>query len=371
MKRIAIVLLGLLLLSAIAAAVSLPYTFNGKPYYIVSSANASEDTGDEVCAKVGMECVGYSIETEDVCKYFHPSAAVSSSLDGDFSGVYCDGLPQTGVCSGKINTCHNCPACTNTVDCSTPIGNLYREMFVECKPKVSKGFLEDIFDAIRAFFSQMSTGFFSLFSAQPIITQPIITQPIFQRQVITQTVSVQIGPYPGMWACEFLQIPFPGVNKKLVSCPYETPGAAINDAANAFCRNAMSSSLAEAAMCSEQGVIVCVHPCETEVPYIMPTRCAFDIDRPRGNQAEPLNWCPPKQPTPVPPSGAGRPDNCFDTAYQAHPGYNSNQAFWDGYTADTDGVCQSEYGRGVPSPCAHIVQISYRGNPYYICWYNN
>ncbi|MFH1587043.1 MAG: hypothetical protein ABID38_04255 [Candidatus Diapherotrites archaeon] len=188
--------------------------------------------------------------------------------------------------------------------------------------------------------------------------------------VIQQTQIIQIGPYPGKWACDFYQIPFPGVNKKLVSCPYETPGAAINDAANAYCRTAMASPWAEADMCNEQGVIVCVHPCETSPAHIIPARCAFDNDRPRGNQAEPLNWCPPKAGVTVP-SGAGRPDNCFDTAYQAHRGYNENQALWDGYMADTDGVCQSEYGKGIPGPCAHSVQLSTNGNPYYLCWYNN
>jgi len=70
-------------------------------------------------------------------------------------------------------------------------------------------------------------------------------------------------------------------------------------------------------------------------------------------------------------SALGRPANCDDTTYQAHPGYNENQATWDRFTAETDGVCQSQYGRGVPSPCVHIAQISVQGNPYYICWYNN
>ena len=108
-------------------------------------------------------------------------------------------------------------------------------------------------------------------------------------------VTVEIGPYPNMYACEFLQIPWPGVNKKLVSCPVETPGAAINDAANQFCRTAMGSDFAEAAVCDANGVIVCTHPCETTPPTLIPDRCAFDNDRPRGNQAPPLNWCPISQ----------------------------------------------------------------------------
>ena len=180
-----------------------------------------------------------------------------------------------------------------------------------------------------------------------------------------------IGPYPGKWGCEFMQIPFPNVNKKHVSCPYETPGAAINDAANEFCRQVMSSDWAVAEVCDENGVIVCIHPCETTPAHIIPDRCAFDNDRQRGNQAPPLLWCLTTEETPPTPPGSGRPTDCFDTAYQAHPGYNENQETWDRYTAETDGVCQSTYGRGVPSGCEHIVQLSSAGNPYYLCWYNN
>jgi hypothetical protein len=68
---------------------------------------------------------------------------------------------------------------------------------------------------------------------------------------------------------------------------------------------------------------------------------------------------------------AAKPDNCDDTAYQAHPGYNGNEELWDGYMANSDGVCQSQFGRGVPSPCVFSVQVSVGGNPYYLCWYNN
>ncbi|MFH1978700.1 MAG: hypothetical protein ABIJ92_05225, partial [Candidatus Aenigmatarchaeota archaeon] len=179
-------------------------------------------------------------------------------------------------------------------------------------------------------------------------------------------------PYPGFYGCEFVQLPWPGVNTKHVSCPYETPGAAINNAPDAFCKTAMGSQWAEAEICNEQGIILCLHPCETTPAHIKAQRCAFEAQRNRGNQAPPLDWCPPEDPVTPPPSGEGRPDNCDDTAYQAHPGYNGNEALWDGYAADTDGVCQTRFGTGVPSgPCAHTVQVSVGGNPYYLCFYNN
>lgn len=66
----------------------------------------------------------------------------------------------------------------------------------------------------------------------------------------------------------------------------------------------------------------------------------------------------------------GKPDNCDETYIQGHQGYAENQALWDSHSADTDGVCQSQYGSGIPSPCVHTVQLSISGNPYYLCWYN-
>jgi len=346
----------LLLATTSVGAVSQGFNYAGKEYYIVTSTDSTEDTGNEVCEKMGKRCVGYTENSAAVCKYFHSDATETSSMSGDLSGIYCDGPPQTGVCGTESNTCHTCPECTLSVDCSTAIGGLYREMYVECADKPASNPFQDIIAAITAFFSQIFGNIFSLFTGQ--------------NQTIVQNISVEVGPYPDMYACEFFQIPWPGVNKKQVSCPYETPGAAINVAADEFCRTSMGSAWAEAALCDESGVIVCTHPCETTPAHIIPQRCAFDGSRLRGNQAPPISWCTPGEPV-VPPTGEGRPDNCDDTAYQAHPGYNQNQALWDSYMANTDGVCQSQYGRGVPSPCAHTVQISVGGNPYYICWYNN
>ena len=346
------------------------YNYLGREYYVVSSEDPTGDTGNEVCAKVGKICIGYTDETDSVCRFFHTDARISSSMDGDRAGVYCDGPPQTGVCANKYRYCHTCPDCTNTVDCATPIGNLYHEMFVECGdvPEPKPSFFSGFFSTITGFFTQLFARLAALFRGGGFTPQP--GQPgitILQNRTIIET----IGPYPDKWACEFFQIPWPGVNKKHVSCPYETPGAAINDAANGFCRTVMGSMHAEAAVCNENGLIVCIHPCPPNPPHIIPDRCAFDNDRPRGNQAPPLNWCPPL-PTTTIKSWAGKPDNCDDTAYQAHPGYNENQALWDSYMADTDGVCQTRYGTGIPSsPCAHTVQVSVGGQPYYLCWYNN
>ncbi len=131
MKKYVLLVL-LVVFSTAVLAVSNPVTVGGKTYYKVTSTDPTEDTGNEVCTKLGKVCVGYTDTTSNVCKQFNPRATVSSSLSGDKSGVYCDGSPQGGVCSTKKQTCHTCPACTVSVQCNQPIGGLYREMYVEC-----------------------------------------------------------------------------------------------------------------------------------------------------------------------------------------------------------------------------------------------
>lgn len=130
--RAYIIALFLLLLFPAVLGVSGPYTHNGKDYYVVTADNPDEDTGNEVCQAVGKVCVGYTEESAAVCTQVHAGAQVTSSFSGDRSGVYCDGAPQGGECAKRTDTCHTCPSCAVSVDCSTEIGNLYKEMYVEC-----------------------------------------------------------------------------------------------------------------------------------------------------------------------------------------------------------------------------------------------
>ncbi len=266
-----------------------------------------------------------------------------------------------GVCQSRTGTGTPSP-CAHIVQLSTNGVPYYlcwynNEDTTTVQPQTQGNFFEQLIEMIRSFFSQLFSGF--------------DTSKI-QGIVVEKNIVEQIGPYQGKYGCEFFQIPWPNVNKKHVSCPYETPGAAINDAANEFCRQVMASAWAEAAICNENGLIVCIHPCETQPAHIMAQRCAFDNDRPRGNQAPPMSWCAPKDGETITNTGEGRPDNCDDTTYQAHPGYNENQALWDSFMADSDGVCQTQYGTGIPSGvCEHAVQLSIQGQPYYLCWYNN
>jgi hypothetical protein len=122
----------LLVLIVPVTALTGPITANGKTFYVVEGNNPALDSGNEVCAQAGMACVGYTDTTSGACKAAHPGATESSSMSGDKSGVYCDGPPQSGVCSSATNTCHTCPTCTVSVSCNQQIGTLYNEMYVEC-----------------------------------------------------------------------------------------------------------------------------------------------------------------------------------------------------------------------------------------------
>lgn len=73
------------------------------------------------------------------------------------------------------------------------------------------------------------------------------------------------------------------------------------------------------------------------------------------------------QVTLTPPVTYPKPANCDDTFLPGHRGYTENQAVWDGYTADSDGVCQSNN----PVSCKYNIQLSVSGIPYYLCWYDN
>ncbi len=154
-----ILIMSILAISSVFA-LSNPITNNGKTYYKVNSADPTEDTGAEVCAQAGMSCAGYTEPTSAVCKLFHPNAAETSGGSGDLAGVYCDGAPQSGECSLLTDSCLTCPACTNTVDCNTPIGGLYREMYVECaagscKLSISAADLNDLLNQVQGLNAQL------------------------------------------------------------------------------------------------------------------------------------------------------------------------------------------------------------------------
>src|SRR6185295_16013287 len=133
MHKFAVVALSALILGSAQLALAKPqsYQYDGKTYYVVTSTDKSMDSGNEVCAMMGKQCVGYSALTTDVCKQAHKNALTRSDANGSKAGFYCDGAPQGGVCANEKNTCHICPNCNVNADCSTQIGDLYREMYVQ------------------------------------------------------------------------------------------------------------------------------------------------------------------------------------------------------------------------------------------------
>lgn len=61
-----------------------------------------------------------------------------------------------------------------------------------------------------------------------------------------------------------------------------------------------------------------------------------------------------------------KPKNCDETFLAGHRQYAQNKELWDGYSAQSDGVCQSAQ----PVSCKFNVQLSIEGRPYYLCWYD-
>lgn len=113
------------------------YRLNGKTYVVVSANDPNGDTGTRACAKLGMQCVGYTDQSTTVCKYFHPDASANDQMaDGSNAGYYCNGAPQTGTCGMNVNSCQRCPACSTNADCNFQVGSttggLFREMYAEC-----------------------------------------------------------------------------------------------------------------------------------------------------------------------------------------------------------------------------------------------
>ncbi|GEM_PF-6369263 len=147
-------------------------------------------------------------------------------------------------------------------------------------------------------FARLSFGLFRLF---PINLQggpayaPYIPRnpPGLTIPAPNPSFNSQIGPYPGNYACEFYQISSnPPSNKKVVTC-------AAYKAGDNFCAIAMQSPQAKAVICNDQQV-VCTLPCSAvRVKFV----CAFDVNRPRGANAPPLDFCPPP---PTPPAGPSK-----------------------------------------------------------------
>lgn len=298
-SRIALVGVMIFTLASVAvtsmAALPASYNYNGKMYSIVSGNDPTMDTGNEVCARVGRSCIGYTSQgSHNVCPKFHPTARTIMTVHGSIAEFYCNGPPQKGAaCEKSYNTCQVCPKCNLNVNCATRIGDQFAEMYIECgaplkivkkssarssaKPKSSKR--SSVRSAARSSARSISARGRSSAGKKGYGPLPLHKTP---------TLDPRIGRHPGNVVCEFYQTTKSGdsvkSNKKLVTC-----GA--YKAADHFCVTAMQSQYARAVKCEDQGIIVCTNPC-TPPTYQLPIKqCAFDNDRPRGSQAKPLEFC--------------------------------------------------------------------------------
>ncbi len=200
-----------------AAATSV--TVDGKTYYIVKGNDKTMDTGKEVCASVGMRCVGYqNLSSNAVCKKLHPTAKQVTGVNGSKNGFYCNGLPQKGLaCEKALNTCMVCPNCNLNATCDTAIGGLYNEMYVTCI-------------ADRA-------------SSKSSSSRRIVTRKTYSVSSVAKTTGL---------SCSFSQ------GGALVRTTCNVAGAANN-----FCVTAMGLANARALSCAQNGLVVCNVPCTT------------------------------------------------------------------------------------------------------------
>ncbi len=230
-----IVLLGVFLFGPTSFAAVPTVQFNGNTYYKVDGNNPALDSGDEVCKSMGKKCVGYkSVNTNNICKLFHPTAKELISVNGSRAGFYCDGAPQQGLACAKVkNTCQVCPNCNmnEAEKCSNTIGQHFREMYVFCEAPTAGG--------------SKSAG----------------PAPIPGRNNRSSTRS-QSSARSTEVTCTFQQKPL-----KRVSC-------ALYKAGDRYCIRAMQSIWAKASICEETGRVVCSLPCSAQGANMF-TQCAF------------------------------------------------------------------------------------------------
>ncbi len=253
-------------------------TFNGNVYYAVDGNNKSMDSGDEVCKSMGKTCLGYkSINTNSICKLFHPTAKELVSVNGSKAGFYCNGAPQQGLaCASQKNTCQVCPNCNlnEAASCSSTIGQHFKEMYVWCGGSSS------------ASSKKATTGTYG-----PMSLPKSSARASSSRRSSSVGPDSRIGSRPGYKVCEYYQATKVGdpvrATKKLVSCGVAGLG-------DKFCQTSLNNPAAKALKCEENGIVICGLPCTTPGAR-NDWFCSADINRPRGTMVKPLDFCPPIQ----------------------------------------------------------------------------
>jgi hypothetical protein len=162
--------------------------------------------------------------------------------------------------------------------------------------------------------------------------------------------------YPRYKVCEFYQAP--KVTKKLVTCSAYKAG-------DTFCATSMGTADAKSLKCDNDGIVICAVPCSKKAP----SRCAADINRPRGNNAPPLDYCP-KTTTTTTTSGSGKPSNCYEANMYGASEYQFAKAEWDRRLAETGHICQTQTAE-MPKggKCEYTYQQIAGGDSKWLCWY--
>ncbi|NOS67121.1 MAG: hypothetical protein HOO67_02025 [Candidatus Peribacteraceae bacterium] len=277
--------------SASLAMAAEKVTFNGNTYYVVNGNDPKMDSGNEVCASVGMKFAGYkSINTTGVCKARHPTAKEVTSVNGSKAGFYCNGAPQTGLACGKMkNVCQVCPACNlnEAADGNQTIGGHFAEMYVFCEGGMSKSSLYGALPLPKFQSDPNNCGA----AGKKCLTGMICSNGACARKAVASSSSVdsRIGKQTGYKVCEYYQATKPSdpvrATKKLVSCG--VPGLA-----DKFCKTSLNNPAAKSLKCEENGIVVCGLPCTTPGAR-NEWFCSADINRPRGTMVKPLDFCPP------------------------------------------------------------------------------
>lgn len=155
-------------LPALAAPAS--YQQNGKTYYVVDGNDPDLNSGDRVCAAVGLACVGYTDTSTKICSALHPSAAVNaSSVNGSKSGYYCDASARADIaCKNHPDTCQTCPACNVNADCATQIGDHFAEMYIECAAPAAAAAQQGWFSQFLAFWQRVWSAVWHPGAAAPV-----------------------------------------------------------------------------------------------------------------------------------------------------------------------------------------------------------
>lgn len=94
------------------------------------------ETGNSLCVAEGLVCDSVPVldPAHAACIAFNPTATVSADANGWKQGVHCD--DNVGrACEGRVNDCHNCPACVDTgLGCSTGNTDQIESVYVSCVP---------------------------------------------------------------------------------------------------------------------------------------------------------------------------------------------------------------------------------------------